>query len=347
MALKTILSASGKLLLVSMFSAAFYSLNAQTVTHNSPESQHATEVKGDSHVVLKSIFPEESDSTLVADNVLLKNKKRVETLNKEINKSIKAELSKEELMYPAIELYGEDSWNTNSINPFAGSKAVEIPDTFSIDCSQFSHPMGEVCRINSRYGYRRRFRRMHYGIDLKLAVGDTVRAAFDGKVRLTDYERRGYGNYVVMRHPNGLETLYGHLSKFLVKPDQIVKAGDPIALGGNTGRSTGPHLHFETRFMGVAINPEKIIDFVEGIPLKEQYVFLRHKMGVGKTTVTSGKRTPRVAAEGDAIKTHKIRRGDSLSKIASKYGVSINQLCKLNGISRRTTLRVGRTLRVS
>ena len=115
--------------------------------------------------------------------------------------------------------------------------------------------------VTSPYGYRRRFRRMHKGIDLKVQTGDTVYAAFNGKVRLTKYERRGYGYYVVIRHENELETVYGHLSKFLVEPDQYVKAGDPIALGGNTGRSFGSHLHFETRFMGYAINPSAIFDF--------------------------------------------------------------------------------------
>lgn len=108
----------------------------------------------------------------------------------------------------------------------------------------------------SNYGWRRR--RMHRGVDLSLHIGDTIRAAFSGKVRLTRYERRGYGYYVIIRHGNGLETIYGHLSKFLVKPDQIVKVGEPIALGGNTGRSTGPHLHFETRYLGMDINPNKI-----------------------------------------------------------------------------------------
>lgn len=302
------------------------------------------------NVVLKSIFSQKADTTLLADNVKLKDKKRADELNKEIARSISEELSKEELMYPAIEVYGRDSWHTSSVNPFVGGSSVAVPDTFHIDCTQFSYPLGDIRRVNSHYGYRRRFGRMHYGVDLKLAIGDTVRAAFDGRIRMVAFERRGYGHYVVMRHPNGLETIYGHLSRSLVKPDQIVKAGDPIALGGNTGRSTGPHLHFETRFLGIAINPETIIDFNKGIPLSDQYVFLRHKMGVKATTATTGNHGGRVVAKGQAgsaLKTHKIRKGESLSTIASKYGVSVATICKLNGISTRTTLRVGRTLRIS
>ena len=116
---------------------------------------------------------------------------------------------------------------------------------------------------------------VHKGADLKANIGDTIYAAFTGKVRLTKFERNGYGFYVILRHDNGLETVYGHLSKFLVKENQYVKAGTPIALSGNTGRSTGPHLHFETRYMGVAINPEKIFDFVNGNVYRDHYTFNR------------------------------------------------------------------------
>lgn len=153
---------------------------------------------------------------------------------------------------PEIDIYTE-SWNSNLVNPYAGEV---VPDNVPIDVSEYAMPVPGY--MTSPYGYRPRFRRMHKGVDLKLQIGDTVRAAFSGKVRLTKYERRGYGYYVIVRHHNGLETVYGHLSKFLVKPNQDVKVGDPIALGGNTGRSTGPHLHFETRYMGYAINPSAI-----------------------------------------------------------------------------------------
>lgn len=162
----------------------------------------------------------------------------------------------------------EAYWNSERVNPY-GTAAV--PDRADIDVSEYVTPTPG--HVTSNYGYRPRFRRNHYGIDLKLQVGDTVRAAFSGKVRLTRYEGRGYGYYVVVRHPNGLETVYGHLSRFLVKPDQVVKAGEPIALGGNTGRSTGAHLHFETRYMGMPINPAAIIDFENGVPHKDVFAF--------------------------------------------------------------------------
>lgn len=166
-------------------------------------------------------------------------------------------------------------WTSDRVNPYG--TAVTIPDHKDIDVSEYTTPTPG--HITSNYGYRSRFGRMHYGIDLKLQVGDTVRAAFSGKVRLTKYEGRGYGYYVVVRHDNGLETVYGHLSRFLVKPDQFVKAGEPIALGGNTGRSTGAHLHFETRYLGIPINPAAIIDFENGVPHKDLFAFDKRTYG--------------------------------------------------------------------
>ena len=134
---------------------------------------------------------------------------------------------------PELDIYTE-GWNSKSVNAYAG---MEVPDMQTIDVSNFAMPCPGY--VTSPYGYRPRFRREHKGIDLKLQTGDTVYAAFPGRVRLTNFERRGYGHYVILRHPNGLETVYGHLSKILVKPDQDVKVGEPIALGGNTGRSFG------------------------------------------------------------------------------------------------------------
>ena len=172
------------------------------------------------------------------------------------------------------EIFGQ-FWNSERVNPYG--TAVTVPDHHDIDVSEYTTPCPG--HITSNYGYRSRFGRMHYGIDLKLQVGDTVRAAFSGKVRLTKYERGGYGYYVVVRHNNGMETVYGHLSRFLVKPDQYIKAGDPIALGGNTGRSTGAHLHFETRYLGIPINPAAIIDFENQVPHKDVFAFDKRTYG--------------------------------------------------------------------
>ncbi|MCH5228534.1 MAG: M23 family metallopeptidase [Muribaculaceae bacterium] len=173
----------------------------------------------------------------------------------------------EEDLEPEPDIYTE-GWNSKSVNPF---NEADVPDTQVIDVT--GHFMPCPGYVTSNYGYRRKFGRMHKGIDLKIERNDTIYAAFDGKVRLTAYERKGYGYYIIIRHPNGLETVYGHLNKHLVKPDQVVRAGDPIALGGSTGRSTGPHLHFETRFMGYAINPSAIFDFDNQTTHTDTYTF--------------------------------------------------------------------------
>lgn len=166
-------------------------------------------------------------------------------------------------------------WNSQSVNPYGNT--VKIPAIKDIDVSGYVSPLDKV-RVSSPYGWRPRFGRMHRGVDMSLKVGDTIRAAFNGKVRLVKYEANGYGNYVVIRHDNGLETVYGHMSRQLVKPNQEVKAGDPIGLGGNTGRSTGPHLHFETRYMGLTINPANIIDLERKTIRAEIFTFNQSKV---------------------------------------------------------------------
>ena len=239
---------------------------------------------------------------------------------------LEEELSNEDDLYPADDLYG--IWNSERVNPYAS--IVTIPDSFSIDVSNYVAPTEGY--VTSKFGPRRR--RFHYGIDLKVQIGDTIRAAFDGKVRVKSYERRGYGYYLVLRHNNGLETVYGHLSEFLVDTDNTVRAGQPIALGGNTGRSTGPHLHFETRFLGMAINPALIIDFQNYVPIHDVYVFNKTKSSAGKY-------------QNGNLAYHRVRKGDTLGKIARKYGVSVKTLCRLNNIKSTTTLRIGSTLRYS
>ena len=245
---------------------------------------------------------------------------------------------KENLMFPADELYGSN-WENRWVDPFRGAAKVNFPDSFAIDCSSFVYPIAidSMARITSKYGPRRR--RMHKGIDLKVQVGDTIRAAFDGKVRIRNFERRGYGNYLVVRHPNGLETVYGHLSKSLVDVNDIVRAGDPIALGGNTGRSTGSHLHFETRFLGQAINPADIIDFENSVPHQDVYVFHNIKINGRKSNIYT--------SSSDQMVYHRVKSGDTLGKIARMYGTSVNELCRLNGIKSTSMLRLGQSIRCS
>lgn len=178
------------------------------------------------------------------------------------------QIEAEQAFYPAYSLYPE--WSNDRVHAYG--KSVTVPDTFRIDLTGFYMPTTHT-KITSKCGPR--WRRMHNGLDIKVYIGDTIRAAFDGRVRIVRYERGGYGKYVVIRHDNGLETIYGHLSKQLVKEDEFVKAGDVIGLGGNTGRSTGSHLHFETRLLGQVINPEFLFDFPKQDIVADSYLFIK------------------------------------------------------------------------
>ncbi|MDH6341317.1 murein DD-endopeptidase MepM/ murein hydrolase activator NlpD [Parabacteroides sp. PFB2-12] len=302
-----------------------FSLFAQAQTVENEENGKIT-----SHTQLM----EERISELMADKVPVRKDIALQELI-EINERAQL-LQKESLMFPAEELYGSH-WDNKWVDPFQGQIKPVFPDSCQIDCSAFNIPIDSQIKVTSKYGPRGR--RMHRGIDLKVQIGDTIRAAFDGKVRIRAYQRGGYGYYLVLRHPNGLETVYGHLSKFLSNENEIVRAGQPIGLGGNTGRSTGSHLHFETRFLGQTLNPADLIDFTEGVPHKDMYVFRNVKINGRKSNIYTSDDTQMVY--------HRVKSGDTLGKIARRYGTTINELCRLNGIKSTTTLRIGQSLRCS
>ena len=247
--------------------------------------------------------------------------------------ALQKQIRAEQAEYPALSLY--PNWSNQYVHAYG--KDVIIPETYTIDLTGFHMPTPST-RITSPFGPR--WRRMHNGLDLKVNIGDTIVAAFDGKVRIVKYERRGYGKYVVIRHDNGLETVYGHLSKQLVEENQLVKAGEVIGLGGNTGRSTGSHLHFETRFLGIAINPIYMFDFPKQDIVADTYTFRKAK-GVKR----AGSHDTQVA--DGTMRYHKVKSGDTLSRIAKLRGVSVSTLCKLNRIKPTTTLRIGQVLRCS
>ena len=177
-------------------------------------------------------------------------------------------------------------FNNSSVHNYKGAV---VPDSFRIDMRHFCMPTPSR-QVTSGYGYRPAFRRVHKGLDIKVYIGDTIKAAFSGKVRIVDYERGGYGNYVVIRHNNGLETVYGHLSKQLVEEKQTVKAGEPIGLGGNTGISTGSHLHFECLFLGKAIDPALLFDFENQDIVSDYYVFHNDAESGGKNFASKSDR---------------------------------------------------------
>jgi murein DD-endopeptidase MepM/ murein hydrolase activator NlpD len=280
----------------------------------------------------------------------------------------------EQEMYenPAGDLY--DEWD-NQLTHYSG---VALPDEATIDLRGFCMPTPSRV-VTSNFGAR--WGRQHKGLDIKVYIGDTIRAAFSGKVRIVKYEPKGYGKYVVIRHYNGLETYYGHMSKQLVTENQEVNAGDPIGLGGNTGRSTGSHLHFETRLCGVALNPALMFDFRNQDVVGDSYMFrkstyenegqaanaLRGKVGNGGY-VASDVRGETIPGGGEAkeasaakqgqqvvspqramaeVRYHKVAAGETLYSISKRRGVTVDQLCKMNHINKNMKVRVGQLLRYS
>ena len=288
--------------------------------------------------------PTGGEHLLLADRLEIKKRLSKEKLRREA--ALQAKKHAEDLEAPASDLYGEESWGSH-VNPFAGM-SVHIPDRQDIDLQEFVMPIA-THQVTSNYGYRHSFGRMHYGTDLKLNYGDTIRAAFSGKVRVKSYEGGGYGNYVVIRHPNGLETVYGHMTRSIVREGTIVRAGDPIGLGGSTGRSTGPHLHFEARFMGVPIDPSDLFDFQAGVPRYDVFAFVKGAYRTPRSfAVANAVAKPKKSGESneEQFKTHRIKKGDTLSSIASRYGVSLKKLCFTNGITTHDKLSIGRTIRI-
>ena len=261
---------------------------------------------------------------------------------------------------PASDLYDEfDNVSTHY------RATTPLPDQESIDLRGFCMPTPSRV-ITSNFGAR--WGRQHKGLDIKVYIGDTIRAAFSGKVRVVKNEgaRKGYGKYIVIRHYNGLETYYGHLSKWLVEENQEVNAGDPIALGGNTGRSTGSHLHFETRLCGVALNPALMFDFRNQDVTGDFYVFNRSKYAQESAIATklrgaNANSSGRFETDDDddsemaiaapeasfapEVHFHKVKKGETLQAIARKRGMTIDALCKLNHIGKNIRLMPGQILK--
>lgn len=274
------------------------------------------------------------NDTLISDTDTLSSKHLDDTNIDSLEVSDYVELDSLDLLrldslkeYPAYNVY--NSWRTNSVH-YKGVDLAKMKDTvclhLSYDECDFSHP---ICgRITSNFGPRRG--RFHYGVDIKLNIGDSVRSIFPGKVRFVGYSS-GYGKLVLIRHHNGLETYYAHLSKYNVSKGDIVEAGDVIALGGNTGRSTGPHLHLELRYLGNAINPNSILNIKEG--------------ELNSTVFEINQKNFEYLVELRRRKYHTIRSGQTLSHVSARYGVSLSKIYKLNRLNSRSVIRVGQKIR--
>lgn len=274
------------------------------------------------------------------------------------------------------EMAYQNNWDTTSIFSYRNVELADIAQVVELkivdSMPQFCAPI--VGRVISKYGPRRR--RSHNGVDIPLRVGEPILASFDGKVRYAKYNSGGYGYLVIVRHPNGLETWHAHLTKLNVSVGDYVKTGQVIGFSGNTGRSRGPHLHFEVRYKDQSFDPEFIFDFESGqlryttFALERSYFNIHSRASelleeddydisipgsllaeeVDDSTAVKAteavKPKPATAKSTSGTTYHTIASGDMLGKLAIKYGVSVDQLCRLNNLTRTTTLRLGQKIRV-
>lgn len=247
----------------------------------------------------------------------------------------------------------EKNWDTACTNPYK-LEYKDMPYSWTLwlvdSLGQYHCPYQGDVYYRGKFGIRRG--RRHQGVDLPLKTGTPIYAAFTGKVRVSK-TMGGYGNIVIIRHENGIETFYGHLSKRNVEAGDWVNAGDVIGLGGSTGRSTGPHLHFETRYQGFAFDPQWLIDFKTGelrhrlFILKKKFFDIHSNYAQDFEDEWKNEEEDKAEdAEKAAMRYYKIKSGDTLGSIARRNGTTVSALCKLNGITPKTTLRIGRTIRV-
>lgn len=254
-----------------------------------------------------------------------------------------------------------ENWDITSINPYK-MPLDSLPETWSlwlVDELSGYHAPCDGGRITSNFGIRHG--RRHQGIDLSMPTGAKIYATFDGKVRVASY-KNGYGYLVIMRHDNGMETFYGHMSQIDVKCGDVLHSGDVIGLSGNTGRSTGPHLHFECRYQGLAMDPSRIIDFSNG-NLKQRMMVLKSRYFDAASRYDQDFDEEFLLVEDDAkaleeykkkqaeaarkaMVWHTVRNGEVLGSIARKYRTTVNNICRLNGIKNPNTVRAGRRIRV-
>lgn len=270
-------------------------------------------------------------------------------------------------------------WVNDHVFAYTDIQLKDLPQVTEVDLIEnygdFHSPA--VGRVFSKYGTRGR--RSHQGVDIPLAMGEPIYAAFSGKVRYAQYNTGGYGNMVIIRHENGLETWYAHLTRCNVKVNDYVAAGSVIGFCGNTGRSRGPHLHFEVRYCDQTFDPEFIIDFTTGDlryqtfelnksffsiysraseNLEEEDDYDQILLAVNSTDgelssediLDNISSSQKAAVKKEKAQTdplyHIIRKGEYLGKIARSYGTSVKKLCQLNNISENTVIREGKKLRV-
>ena len=240
----------------------------------------------------------------------------------------------------------DDHWMTNTVHAYTDVREADLPDEVVLVLCDSVHGWAIPAQGPTMSTFKMRRGRKHTGIDIGAGYGSPIYAAFDGIVRAALPPRLtgGYGNVVVLRHANGLETYYGHLTQFIVAAGDLVQAGELIGYCGSTGRSTGPHLHFETRYMGQAFDPERIFDF-QGEALRDTvFTLKKHFFSIYSHYGQNDNESQVAATTAPRNVTHTVRSGDTLSGIARRYGTTVSAICRLNGISANSILRIGQRL---
>ena len=320
--------------ILSITCIAFYNLSAANLPYHDDKSKRGDDKKSKAK-------REDTTKFVINSESLLDNEEEIQDTN--------------QILFPSHDLY--TTWDTTSAHPYNFNESFKL-DSVLIQLTQegdggFVMPFKGG--LTSVFGWRRY--RPHYGTDIDLETGDQVVSAFDGMVRFAKY-CQGYGNCVIVRHNNGLETVYGHLSKLLVEPGQTIGAGTLLGLGGNTGRSSGSHLHLEFRYLGQALDTEDFIDYEKGelktncftlrkVDVENKYdlraLHSRHKRDIGLVRSNAKGAKYKNIAKGS---TYKVRKGDSLGKIAKRNHTTIKALCKKNRLKESSSLRVGQRIKI-
>ncbi len=242
-------------------------------------------------------------------------------------------------------------WDTEHLNPY-WDEQVSFPFLLKFGDEKFSSPVSRKMVVTSRYGWRRG--RPHKGIDIDLQTGDEVKSILDGKIRYVGYYR-GYGNMVIVRHYNGIETLYAHLSELLVRENQEVKKGAVIGKGGVSGNARGSHLHLEVSYHGKTINPEYVFEFSNETEIRSDTFVVTKKWATPRRHRSTRKSNVVVYKTMDDVslvkeqqqKFYTVKKGDTLYRIANKHGLAVSELCKANSIKRNSVLKIGQQIIVN
>ncbi|MEG2365193.1 MAG: M23 family metallopeptidase [Alistipes sp.] len=351
-------------LLASLLTAFTATAQDETLLDNGAPDDERIEESADSETPPKQSFVESTFSTegLIVIDTLATSNDAIQVILYSDNtwKYIRnREIAKDTTIF-------EKYWDTKNLFPYRNAELSAMPSSVVIELvdslESYHYPIMGKIRDSGKFGMRRRHH--HQGVDLSLHTGDPIYATFSGRVRISEYNGGGYGNLIILRHDNGLETYYGHLSERLVTCDQWIEAGQVIGLGGSTGRSTGPHLHFETRYYGQSFDPERLIDFEKGLLCRETFLLKKSFFNINSKAgedfneevnsaeqeqkeIVKKQAAKKAAARAQASKkVHKVRSGDTLSHLAAKYHTTVKKICALNRIKPTTTLQLGRSLRV-